>query len=732
MESQQITRYISQQSKKRVFPASSSSYMDQEVVEISPPLTWSSKSRLLKQKEIIQHEVIDIDMDEDSDDVMLIDEKIDTYNKRKEALAISSYSHGYSSTPGSVDGVGSSKKSSVPRLDSSFNLKVLQAHFDSIDIPPGVEAPIPWFSDPAQNDKNPASGSDSSHSRGLPELLKTGKTSGSSSSSSLKTCMNTRSQPRWVPVPPFSSHAESAQNKKKPAASTSSTSWKSQLESAAANYPTRSKSTMESHSKKKLSLSGSTSNYVSNSQLDVMQPSSGMESSFRGPNLRSRRKKLILPIDNGDVIDAKFPTMITSLPPGFNAHMSGWPPYGGFMDKPSLMSGFHNSSDGLFISGEEFDAPWEFGYGQKSSYAPWVQNLANSQKSPTAAGEESHAPFVQDLANGQKSPTAAGSSTVPPVSTSPTENPGDDDDILKKFHLFKKFDMVQDHSDHYHSSKGSSSKQPSKNWAKKIQDEWRILEKDLPDTIFVRVYESRMDLLRAVIVGAEGTPYHDGLFFFDVFFPCGYPNVPPLVHYHAGGLRLNPNLYNCGKVCLSLLNTWSGSSNEKWIPGVSTMLQVLVSIQGLILNSKPYFNEPGYARLEGTPSGETSSQQYNESTLILSLRTMVYTMKKPPKHFEDFVLGHFRKHAQAILAGCKAYMEGVQVGCLARGGVQDVDAGNKSCSQHFKGTLASFISVLVEAFSLIGAKDCEKYLSLAKKGNNQQPTSGKMPYNYYY
>ncbi|KAM1798959.1 hypothetical protein ACFX12_032971 [Malus domestica] len=36
-----------------------------------------------------------------------------------------------------------------------------------------------------------------------------------------------------------------------------------------------------------------------------------------------------------------------------------------------------------------------------------------------------------------------------------------------------------------------------------------------------------MDCVRAVIVGAEGTPYHDGLFFFDVCFPSGYPNVPP-------------------------------------------------------------------------------------------------------------------------------------------------------------------------------------------------------------
>lgn len=46
--------------------------------------------------------------------------------------------------------------------------------------------------------------------------------------------------------------------------------------------------------------------------------------------------------------------------------------------------------------------------------------------------------------------------------------------------------------------------------------------------IFVRAYESRMDLLRAVIIGAQGTPYHDGLFFFDIFFPDTYPSVPPV------------------------------------------------------------------------------------------------------------------------------------------------------------------------------------------------------------
>lgn len=46
--------------------------------------------------------------------------------------------------------------------------------------------------------------------------------------------------------------------------------------------------------------------------------------------------------------------------------------------------------------------------------------------------------------------------------------------------------------------------------------------------IFVRAYEERMDLFRAAIIGAPGTPYHDGIFFFDIFLPPQYPNEPPV------------------------------------------------------------------------------------------------------------------------------------------------------------------------------------------------------------
>ena len=64
-----------------------------------------------------------------------------------------------------------------------------------------------------------------------------------------------------------------------------------------------------------------------------------------------------------------------------------------------------------------------------------------------------------------------------------------------------------------------------------------------------------------MIAGPEGTPYEGGLFEFDCFMPLDYPNVPPLVHLRTTGggrVRFNPNLYNCGKVCLSLLGTWAG------------------------------------------------------------------------------------------------------------------------------------------------------------------------------
>jgi ubiquitin-conjugating enzyme E2 O len=264
----------------------------------------------------------------------------------------------------------------------------------------------------------------------------------------------------------------------------------------------------------------------------------------------------------------------------------------------------------------------------------------------------------------------------------------------------KRFDVVVDCSDH-HFVKEYGHENVKRGWLKKIQQEWAILQNDLPDDIHVRVYEERMDLLRACIVGAAGTPYHDNLFFFDIFFPPDYPHEPPSVHYHSGGLRLNPNLYESGKVCLSLLKTWAGTGNEVWNPEGSTVLQLLLSLQALVLNEKPYFNEAGYDKFVGKADGEKNSITYNENAFLLSCKSMMYILHKPPKHFDKFVKEHFACRAPHILEACDAYLGGDLVG-HARDAMYVSDDGCKNCSTGFKIMLGKLLPKLVAAFSGAG------------------------------
>jgi len=104
-----------------------------------------------------------------------------------------------------------------------------------------------------------------------------------------------------------------------------------------------------------------------------------------------------------------------------------------------------------------------------------------------------------------------------------------------------------------------------------------------------------------------------------------------MVHYHSGGMRLNPNLYESGRVCLSLLNTWSGSGTEVWNAGSSSILQVLLSFQALVLNEKPYFNEAGYDKQLGRAEGEKNSVSYNENAFLITCKSMISMLRKPPK-----------------------------------------------------------------------------------------------------
>ena len=147
---------------------------------------------------------------------------------------------------------------------------------------------------------------------------------------------------------------------------------------------------------------------------------------------------------------------------------------------------------------------------------------------------------------------------------------------------------------------------PSSQMIFRIAQELSSLSDSLPldfsSAIFVRSDDDRATLLRACITGLvttdyiflarltfykivpiancrfrpEDTPYTGGVYQFDIYFPTKYPHAAPLVNFRTTGngvVRFNPNLYHCGKVCLSLLGTWEGAQGEQWNE-TSTILQV--------------------------------------------------------------------------------------------------------------------------------------------------------------
>ena len=184
------------------------------------------------------------------------------------------------------------------------------------------------------------------------------------------------------------------------------------------------------------------------------------------------------------------------------------------------------------------------------------------------------------------------------------------------------------------------------------------MQDGLPPGIFVVAYAERVELLRVLIVGPPGTPYHDAVFVFDLQLPADFPQQPPAVHYLSHGERINPNLYENGKVCLSLLGTWTGrESCELWNPKTSTVLQVLVSIQALVLCEQPYYNEAGYERQLGTDEGGHHARRYNEGAFLLSLKSMQTSLRYLSPPFEALTRTHFQKARARIVDRCRKLLE---------------------------------------------------------------------------
>jgi ubiquitin-conjugating enzyme E2 Z len=182
-----------------------------------------------------------------------------------------------------------------------------------------------------------------------------------------------------------------------------------------------------------------------------------------------------------------------------------------------------------------------------------------------------------------------------------------------------------------------------------LKDVKHIIKNPLTEQGIYYVHDDT-DMMKgyAMIVGPTDTPYFGGFYFFEFNYPSDYPHSPPKVKYCTNGndIRFNPNLYKCGKVCVSLLNTWRG---EQWTScqSISTVLLTLCTL----LCKNPLLNEPGVNR------GHPDMKNYNEIIEYSNLSIAVCDIVRKKKgvylpffeNFYPYVKENFNKNYDKLL-----------------------------------------------------------------------------------
>ena len=182
-----------------------------------------------------------------------------------------------------------------------------------------------------------------------------------------------------------------------------------------------------------------------------------------------------------------------------------------------------------------------------------------------------------------------------------------------------------------------------------IKDVKQLLKNPLTDQGIYYIHDEE-DILKgyALIVGPSETPYFGGYYFFEFTFPADYPYSPPKVKYCTNGnnIRFNPNLYACGKVCVSLLNTWRG---EQWTScqSISTILLTLCTL----LCKDPLLNEPGVNKNHPDMANYTEIIEYSNLNIavcdILNKKEGVYLPFF--NSFYPFIKENFIKNYEQLL-----------------------------------------------------------------------------------
>jgi ubiquitin-conjugating enzyme E2 Z len=182
-----------------------------------------------------------------------------------------------------------------------------------------------------------------------------------------------------------------------------------------------------------------------------------------------------------------------------------------------------------------------------------------------------------------------------------------------------------------------------------LKDVKSIIKNPLTDQGIYYIHDDE-DMLKgyAMIVGPSDTPYFGGFYFFEFTYPYDYPHSPPKLKYYTNGenIRFNPNLYTCGKVCVSLLNTWKG---DQWT-SCQTISTVLLTLCTLLCKD-PLLNEPGVQKNHPDMKNYTKIIEYSNLNIaicnILQKKQGIY--QPFFENFYPFIIENFHKNYDKLI-----------------------------------------------------------------------------------
>lgn len=167
-------------------------------------------------------------------------------------------------------------------------------------------------------------------------------------------------------------------------------------------------------------------------------------------------------------------------------------------------------------------------------------------------------------------------------------------------------------------------------------------QKELLDNDYLIYYdESDMNVLHSIIKAPYDSVYRHKFIRLDLKIPDNYPHSPPEVTFiNYDGVRIHPNMYENGKCCATILNTWGDSKFEKWTSsmGIETVLLTFHSF----LDNNPYTYEPG----GGDDTSYTDYVLYQSWTSCL----IRYLQNEKVELFNDYIHTYMLTNIDSIFS----------------------------------------------------------------------------------